>query len=303
MNDFNKHSNTPIKYAPVYLISCLPLRLLQVISEILYSLLFFLSSYRKNVVKNNLKAAFPEKNEVELKIISRDFYRHFSELIVETLKAATLSASGMKKRFVLENPELIHKLFNSGKSVSIYAAHLGNWEWYAAFPLQLNLPVYGLYLPLSNAYFDGLIASIRRRFGLYCVPAAKAYKFLLDRWKSGEVNVSLFIGDQSPPGPDNCYWTYFLNQKTAFIHGTEAIARKNSNAVVFPWIYKSSFANYRVRFELLWDGEEMLSDHEITERYARCLEKAIQSDPRLWLWSHRRWKHKRTDADPEQGQV
>lgn len=50
---------------------------------------------------------------------------------------------------------------------------------------------------------------------------------------------------------------------------------------------------YEMSFECIYDGEEEVAEHEITERYVRRLESMIRERPELWMWSHRRWKHKR----------
>lgn len=50
-------------------------------------------------------------------------------------------------------------------------------------------------------------------------------------------------------------------------------------------------------FEPIYDGVEEVAEYEITERYVRRLEAMICEHPELWMWSHRRWKHKRTNAN------
>lgn len=286
-----------IKYFPLILFSRLPFPVLYGISSLLYFIIYYLFGYRKKVVYQNLQWAFPDKSRNELKTIVKDFYRHLGDVIVETLKSASMHRQEFRSTYAYTNPELPERYLKQGKSITIYAAHLGNWEWLISLPLPFDKPVYGIYLPLSNKYFDRFMIRIRERIGMQCVAANKAYKFLLDRWKAGEINVSLFIGDQSPPGPENVYWTMFLNQKSAFIKGTEAIARRNANAVFFPKVRKLSRGRYELEFELLWDGEENLAENQITERFARALEQAIIKQPAYWLWTHRRWKHSKLELN------
>ena len=53
---------------------------------------------------------------------------------------------------------------------------------------------------------------------------------------------------------------------------------------------------YELEFLRLYDGEEPVAPNEVTERYVRQLEKDIVADPGMWLWSHRRWKHRRQEC-------
>ena len=38
-------------------------------------------------------------------------------------------------------------------------------------------------------------------------------------------------------------------------------------------------------------------DYEFTDLFMRRLEKEINEQPHLWLWSHRRWKHTRQEVE------
>ena len=51
--------------------------------------------------------------------------------------------------------------------------------------------------------------------------------------------------------------------------------------------------HYEAEFKLVYDGVEPVAEHQITERYIALLEAMIRESPELWMWSHRRWKHKK----------
>ena len=69
-----------------WIITLLPLKILYLFSDFLYLLLYYFPGYRRDVVRTNLKNSFPEKSELEIKIIERGFYRHLADLFVESLK-------------------------------------------------------------------------------------------------------------------------------------------------------------------------------------------------------------------------
>jgi KDO2-lipid IV(A) lauroyltransferase len=100
------------------------------------------------------------------------------------------------------------------------------------------------------------------------------------------------ISDQSPIGHKNLHWTTFLNQPTAAIYGTEQLAKKFNYPVFYADITLIKRGYYHCEFVPI-SLEPANNKSEITDKYMQLLEKRIQSSPQFWLWSHKRWKHKR----------
>src|SRR6187200_1809910 len=87
-----------ILYGFLYLISLLPFFILYGIADIIFLILFYVIGYRKEVVMSNLKQAFPEKPEAELKKIRRRFFRNFVDNWIETIKLISISKKAFDKR-------------------------------------------------------------------------------------------------------------------------------------------------------------------------------------------------------------
>ena len=64
-------------------------------------------------------------------------------------------------------------------------------------------------------------------------------------------------------------------------------------AVVFFNLQKVKRGYYNLTIELLFDHTAGLPEHLITETHVRRLEEIIREKPEYWIWSHRRWKHKK----------
>lgn len=279
------------KYLPLQAISKLPLPVLYLFSTLMYYLLCYVLQYRKKVVMKNLIRSFPDDTPLQIAHKCKSFYRHFADLLVETLKSASLSFESLSNRFQYLNANVLEQELQNGRSVILYTAHFGNWEWFNGFGRQMKFPVYTLYLPLSNLYFDQWMKMNRERFGIRALSASKAFRYLLKQHQTGERNLSFYIGDQSPPNTDHVYWTNFLHQRTAFLLGTANMAIKLGVAVYFPQVLKASRGHYTVSFIKLWNGLEAIAPEVLVERYARALENSIHDSAELWLWSHNRWKH------------
>ncbi|MBD1262163.1 lysophospholipid acyltransferase family protein [Maribacter polysiphoniae] len=277
-------------YLPFYMLSVLPMRLLYFFSDAIYSLVYYILQYRKKVVFNNLSKAFPEKNEREIRKISKRFYRHFCDIIFESLKTLTISKEEARNRLSLNNPEIIEDFLESGRNVLLYAAHQGNWELLVYLPLMLTYPSNTFYRPLNNRYFNGLILLIRERFGVRCVEEFKGYRTIIAQKNNPEVVMNCIIGDQSPRRKSAIHWCDFLNRKTAFYLGANTISKKTNDVVLFPRFIKIKRGNYQLHFDLIEEFPSRTEGYNIVIEYARCLENTIVQSPEMWLWSHRRWK-------------
>mgnify|MGYP000354730086 FL=1 len=87
------------------------------------------------------------------------------------------------------------------------------------------------------------------------------------------------------------------DRDTIFFDGGEKLALRCNLPVYFVRMERLQRGRYQMSFEPIYDGVEEVAEYEITERYVRRLEAMICEHPELWMWSHRRWKHKRTNAN------
>jgi KDO2-lipid IV(A) lauroyltransferase len=277
----------------LYLISLLPFPVFYLFSDFIYFLLYRVVGYRKKVVFGNLKNSFPEKSHNELKKIEKDFYRYLCDLFLETIKTLTISRSEAVKRckFNAKTTLVFNELANKNQSCIIVMGHYGNWEWAGnSFSLQCKQQLYVIYHPLSNKYFDKLMYDLRTRFGTKLYAMKDTMREMIRN--KNEVNATAFIADQTP-SPDSAYWTTFMNQDTPVFWGTEKIAQKLNYPIVYITIKKIKRGYYEVDSELLINEPKNTSLGEISELHTRKLESDIITQPSMWLWSHRRWKHKK----------
>ena len=280
-------------YGLNWIITLLPLPVLYIFSDFLYLVLYYVVSYRRNVVATNLKNSFPEKTDKELKIIEKKFYRHLSDIIIETFKSTHMTRTNQKKRFTYSNLEIIDKLREEKRDIIAIMGHYNNWEWPTLLPYYLKYKTIIIYKPLQNKYFNRFINNHRSEHGIVLTPTSQVIREIINYRKKDINTVSVFISDQIPSKGDIKYWTTFLNQDTAVFTGAGKIASKYDMAVVFFHVQKVKRGYYNLNIELLFDHTEGLSEEVITEKHVRRLEEIIKEKPEYWIWSHRRWKHKK----------
>ena len=280
-------------YGINWIITLLPLPVLYIFSDFLYLVLYYVVSYRRNVVATNLKNSFPEKTDKELKIIEKKFYRHLSDILIETFKSTHMTRANQKKRFTYSNLEIIDKLREEKRDIIAIMGHYNNWEWPTLLPYYLKYKTIIIYKPLQNKYFNRFINNHRSEHGIVLTPTSQVIREIINCRKNDINTVSVFISDQIPSKGDIKYWTTFLNQDTAVFTGAGKIASKYDMAVVFFHVQKVKRGYYNLNIELLFDHTEGLSEEVITEKHVRRLEEIIKEKPEYWIWSHRRWKHKK----------
>ncbi len=277
----------------LYGISLLPFPLLYLFSDFMYLLLYKLIGYRKKVVGRNLRNAFPEKSEKEIKQIQGRFYRYFCDLVLETLKTLTIKETTLKKRLTFEDTAIFKNYYQQGRSLIVVMGHWGNWELAGArFSLEPFHQLFVIYHPLANKHFDRLVYHMRTRLGNKLYPMKEAFRGMVrDRQ---EVTATAFIADQTPP-PKGAYWTNFLNQETPVFTGTAKIAKKLNYPIVYVGIERPRRGYYHIKTEILADQPADFAEDELSEMHTRRLEQDIIKQPEFWLWTHRRWKHKKTN--------
>lgn len=254
--------------------------------------MYHLVRYRRKVVHVNLVRSFPEKNRNEIRSIEKTFYQHFCDLTLESFKLFSISETELRNRMTFDNPEIFDQFFKEGRSVIVAGGHYGNWEMFAvACQLYWKHQGMALYKPLANPFFENAMKETRGRFGLKMIPIQKTKEFFEN--PGSEPTATIFGMDQSPSKVKSSHWMKFLNQDTAVIFGTEKYARTYNQPVLFGRILKIKRGYYTTHFELVTSEPNQMPHAAIVEKIMRLLEADIQKEPQWWLWTHRRWKHKR----------
>ncbi len=276
----------------VFIFSLIPFWALYIYSDILYFFFFYIVKYRKDVVFNNLKNSFPEKSEKEILKIAKGFYKNLSDITLESIKGLSMSKKTLKKRYPVVNIELLDEYFDKKQNLIGLAAHYTNWEWgVISFGFQFKHKSIGLYKPLTNKYIDNYVKKARAAWGMNLVSIKNTRKSFEKKYEKPAI--FFMISDQSPSNLKKAKWVKFLNRDTACLHGAELYAKKYNIPLIFGDVQRIKRGYYEVRLSVFEENPQKTKDGEITERYMHKIEQIIKSKPENWLWSHKRWKHKR----------
>lgn len=277
-----------IVYPIFYFIGLLPYRAQSVVASALYFLFYKVIGYRVAVVRDNLSRAFPEKSAAELLTIEKKYFRHLSDMFIETMLLSAISEKKMRQRIEFINADQIEQ-FTEGRSWISAMAHYGTWELTTSWGLySRHGKVFAVYRPLRSKWLDRYYLKTRARFGVHPLSMESVGREIIHRRGQNENSTIAMIADQSPIPVRRVF--SFFGRKTPFFEGMEKLALKFNMPIAFLHIDKFEKGRYKAWFEVIYDGVEKVEKDEITRRYVEKLEQMIRARPELWMWSHRRWK-------------
>lgn len=281
----------------VLFVGIVPFRLLYMFSDLLAFIIGRGLKYRRNVVILNLKKCFPDFENSKINSLTAGFYKNLSDVFLEWVKSFSMGHKQIVKRHRVLNPEIALPYLQQGKSVIAVTGHYNNWEWGSiSAGLQIKSNIVGFYKPLSNPWLNKLIIRSRSRSGTKLASIYETSQTFAHF--ANEPTVYLMAADQCPSNHYKAYWLRFFGHETAFLHGPEKYIRTYNYPVIFIDIQRIKRGYYTCQLSLLVDDPSLLKDGEITQIFATKLESVITKQPENWLWSHKRWKLKKTDLTP-----
>lgn len=268
-------------------IARLPLSVLYAFGRFLAFVVADVFKYRREVVESNMRRAFPEKGEAEIRRLRKEFYHWLADVFMETLKSLDFKPEEMRRRVDYKNPEILEKHDREGTSCIIAASHTGNWEWVLLSGERWKNTYDAAYMPISNAFFDQLMRSIRSHFGSVLIPGNKLVREEIRR-KHIPRGICM-VADQRPM-PESAYWLEFLNQETGAFRGIDTMAKFLKIPVYYAHCLRKSRGYYELELIPIGAPPYEKTDFSIMTNYFACVEKTIAADPAAWLWTHKRWK-------------
>lgn len=285
---------TTIKYyfllAFFKLTSLLPLSFLYVFSDFCYFIVFYVIKYRRKVIFQNLNTAFPQKDKDFYVKMAKASTRHLCGLFIEMIKSMQMSKHDLSKRFQIENIEIINAYAEEQKSVMLLLGHYASYEWIFALQFQAKFKGYAIYKPVKDKAFNKIVKIIRSKFGANMLAVKDTVKTIIESQRNNEVAMYTFIADQSPKKDKINYFTRFFNQPTAAFTGYENLAQKFDIPIFYVQVKQLKRGYYSCKLVPVSEHPKAEKKYAVVDRFYQQLQVQIDSDPRFYLWSHKRWK-------------
>ena len=280
-------------YPFLWCISVLPFRLLYLFSDFVYVIVYYIIGYRKKTVRENLALALPHLSDAERLIIEKKSFRHLCDMFLEMIKTMTISQKEIDQRFVFTNLEVYQKLEEQNKSIAMMMAHYASYEWAISMNSQASFSGYAIYKQIANPYFDKLVRDIRSRFKAYLITTKETVPTIINNKNNNLLSLYGFASDQSPKITSAFHWQKFMGIEVPVHTGAEMLSKKYDMNVIFMKVKKVKRGYYQASFEVLSENAKTVPDYEITDKFLKLVEQQIYEAPEYYLWTHKRWKHRR----------
>jgi Kdo2-lipid IVA lauroyltransferase/acyltransferase len=280
-------------YPILWLISILPFRILYIYSDFICFIVYNIIGYRKVTVRENIAIALPHLSEKERFIIEKKFYTHLCDIFLEMIKTFTISEKELNKRYKFNDLEVYRNLENQGKSIVLMCAHYASYEWAVSMNYHIKHKGFGIYKKLANPYFDKLVRDIRARFKATLITTKETIPTIIENYNNKKLSIYGFASDQSPKVKPSTYWGTFMGIEVPVHTGAENLAKKYDMNVIFLKTKKVKRGYYEASFELLSDNTAEVPNYQISNQFIKLVEKQIYEQPEYYLWTHKRWKHRR----------
>ncbi|MBQ9665382.1 MAG: lysophospholipid acyltransferase family protein [Bacteroidaceae bacterium] len=274
----------------LWVVSILPFGVLYALSD--FCCLFVRRFYRTQVVRENLRTAFPEKSEDELRRIEKKFYHQFCDNFVEDIKMLSMSKEETMRRMTFSGLDEIKRRHDAGQPLHfLYLSHFGNWEWISS--INYSMQPWGtsaqIYHHIYNKVMNQLFLDLRGQYGGVNIEMKETFRRILQLRKEGKNYTIGFISDQQPKWSSIHHFVPFLNHDTAVFIGAEHIARKVDAFMMYGRMSRPKRGYYHLDIISMEDHPATLPENTMTDWYFRLLEADIKEHPEMWLWTHKRW--------------
>lgn len=282
-----------IVYPFLWCISILPFRLLYILSDFVYLIVYYVIGYRKKTVRENLALALPNLSDAERLIIEKKSFQHLCDMFLEMIKTMTISKKEISERFVFTNLEVYQKLEQQDKSIAMMLAHYASYEWVISMNSYIRFSGYAIYKKIANPYFDKLVRDIRSRFNAFLITTKETVTHIIKNKNNNLLSIYGFASDQSPKVSSAFHWQKFMGIEVPVHTGAEMLSKKYDMNVIFLKVKKIKRGYYEASFEVLSENVQKVPDYEITDKFLKLVEQQIYDAPEFYLWTHKRWKHRR----------
>ncbi|MGZ3772642.1 MAG: lysophospholipid acyltransferase family protein [Pseudobdellovibrionaceae bacterium] len=278
-----------------FISSFLPRKALRKLGSWVGFLWFDVFGFRKNIVLENLKIAFPEWTDQKRKQVGRESVYQLGYSFGEFFFIPSLTQEWLEKNVVFEGWDNIEKARANGKGMFFLSLHLGNGDLAVNTIVMKGQELSLITKSFKTQWFNDLWFSIRGAKGVKYIDAHgpnNAFEILKTLKKNAGC---VFVLDQFMGKPYGIE-TSFFGKKTGTAYGLALFALKTKAPVLPIYTFEGNDGKVHVVFEPAMDVQKYVVEDKdqsilnMTQAFNDKLEEIVRQHPEQWMWVHRRWK-------------
>jgi len=269
---------------------CIPLKPALWMGRRMGDIVYYANLKRRMIAYANLKAAFPERTQYELKKINRAHFENLGMNVIELLKLPFMAKDFLKGRVKLENADRIKSSLEKGKGVIVLTAHFGNWE-IASLAASLNGYTMSVFAREQKyERLNDLLNQFRQSTGCKVITKGFSVKDIIRTLNNNGIVAMLSDQDAGASG----VFVNFFNRPASTAPGIVVFSLKTGADILPSFIWRIEAGNHIASageaFRLINTGNKENDVKENLQKIADILEDYIKKFPEQWLWAHKRWK-------------
>ena len=230
----------------------------------------------KKLIYSNIKKAFPNISQNELKEIYISMWNNYGRVFAEYMFIKKFRHDQLNDNIIVNGGEILENIKLNKQRVVFISGHFSNFELMAMQIEKMGIKVAAIYRPLNNFFLNKIMEKIRRDH--IC-------KFQIKKGIGGTKELVKLINDGFSTA-------LMIDQRVS--EGIDSnfaqLVKKYKIPVVPIFIERFDDIKFKMTVNKPINFEENKSVEEITNELNKLLENMILKKPSYWIWSHNRWK-------------
>ena len=247
---------------------------------------------RRAVVLDNLRRAFPEWSEAEVRATARRTYETWGMALVDLARGPALARRGGWSEVMepIEGLERFTEARAHGRGAILLTGHFGVFAYLGGAAVATGDAVDFLVQTQSNPWVDRWLERTWRGLGVGVIRRGADVREPLRTLRANRCLA--LVADQDARGDG--VFVDFLGRPASTPAGPAALALRTGAPIVMAFLVRGPDGRHRAFVEpplaAPSTGDRDRDVEALTRTHVRVLEKWVRQHPDHWYWFHRRWK-------------
>jgi len=242
----------------------------------------------------NLRSVFAaEKTEQDIVRIGCAVFVNLAKNLAEWILLDRMTEGELGRLVEIRGREHIEGVLARGKGVLVLTAHIGNWEFLAAYVALFIRHGGVIGRKVYVEAYDRLLVEMRRKKRVETFYSTDSPKRILQMLKA---NCVIGVLPDQDVGYLNGVFVDFMGRPAYTPTGPVALALASGADIVPAFLIRQPDDRYVIHVEppvgIAASGDKKSDLLEYTARWSGVCEKYIRAYPEQWVWMHNRWKTK-----------